>query len=107
MRKDQFPFRYLAEQLIGIVQLEAMAAGCVVVGTGTGGSAEILDPEHNALQFRPGDARALAEQLTRLVTTRGLAAKLREGGKETVRSRFLNQRMVDEIEDHLLDITSR
>ncbi len=104
---DVLVFPSLYDEPFGIVQLEAMAAGCVVVGTGTGGSAEILDPEHNALLFRPGDARALAEQLTRLVTTPGLATKLREGGKETVRSRFLNQRMVDEIEDHLLDITIR
>lgn len=39
------------------------------------------------------------------MTTPGVATKLREGGKETVRSRFLSQTMVDEIEDHLLDVT--
>ncbi len=50
-------------------------------------------------------SQAVAEQLTRLVRPRDWRTKLREGGKETVRSRFLSQRMVDEIEDHLLDVT--
>ncbi len=64
-----------------------------------------VDPPAFTYKGRLSFSQALAEQLTRLVTTPGLATKLREGGKKTVRSRFLSQRMVDEIEDHLLDVT--
>jgi glycogen(starch) synthase len=90
----------------GIVQLEAMAVGCAVVGTGTGGSAEILDADENALLFKPGDASALAGQLARLRADEALERRLREGAKRTVRSRFVGARMVDEIESHLVEITS-
>ncbi|HVO35789.1 MAG TPA: glycosyltransferase family 4 protein [Gemmatimonadales bacterium] len=85
----------------GIVQLEAMAAGCAVVGTATGGSAEILERDRNALVFKPDDAVDLAAHLSRLFADPALVQRLRLAGKETVRSRFLGTRMVDEIEEHL------
>ena len=47
--------------------MEAMAAGLVVVGTDTGGSPEIFSHFDENLLFLPGDARALAERLTRLI----------------------------------------
>jgi glycosyltransferase involved in cell wall biosynthesis len=100
-----FPSTY--DEPFGIVQLEAMAAGCAVVGTGTGGSGEILAAGENALVFKAGDAADLAEQLARLRRDDGLARRLREGAKRTVRSRFLGERMVDEIESHLGEIAAK
>ncbi len=64
-----------------------------------------VDPPTLTYKVLLSFSQALAEQLTRLVTTPGLATKLREAGKETVSSRFLSQRMVDEIEDYLVDVT--
>jgi glycosyltransferase involved in cell wall biosynthesis len=84
-----------------------MAAGCAVVGTATGGSAEILERDRNALVYRPGDAEDLAAQLSRLLADPQLANRLCAGGKHTVRSRFLGTRMVDEIEAHLAEIVRR
>ena len=98
---DVLVFPSIYQEPFGIVQLEAMAAGCVVVGTGTGGSAEILEPDANALVYRAGDAPQLAERLTRLFAEPALCARLRDGGRRTVRTRFLGSRMVDEIETHL------
>lgn len=103
-RHDAVVFASTYPEPFGIVQLEAMAAGCAVVGTGTGGSAEILDPESNALTFRPGDADHLAGQLLRLWRDPSLVDRLRAGGQRTVCSRFLGERMVDEIEAHLNEI---
>jgi glycosyltransferase involved in cell wall biosynthesis len=101
---DVLVFPSVYAEPFGIVQIEAMAAGCAVVGTGTGGSAEILEPERNALRFAPDDAEDLALQLHRLFAAPALVQRLREGGKQTVRSRFLGARMVDEIEAHLDEI---
>jgi len=99
-----FPSTY--DEPFGIVQLEAMAAGCAVVGTGTGGSAEILEPDTNALLFAAGDAASLAAQLRRLRDDPALGARLGAAGKETVRRRFAGERMVDEIEAHLADVVA-
>ena len=103
-RHDVLVFPSVYPEPFGIVQLEAMAAGCVVVGTGTGGSAEILEPWRNALLFRADDPGDLARQLSRLAAEAPLADRLRKGGKRTVRERFLGERMVDEIEAHLAEI---
>jgi glycogen(starch) synthase len=103
---DCLVFPSIYEEPFGIVQLEAMAAGCPVVGTGTGGSAEILDADENALLFQAGDAASLGAQLARLGADGALAGRLCEGAKRTVRSRFMGARMVDEIESHLSEITA-
>jgi glycogen(starch) synthase len=104
---DCLIFPSIYNEPFGIVQLEAMAAGCAVAGTGTGGSAEILEAEENALLFKAGDAAGLAAQLARLRADESLARHLREGGKRTIRSRFMGTRMVDDIEAHLAAITAR
>lgn len=60
--------------------LEAMACGCAVVGfTGGGGLEHMIDGE-TALVAPDGDARALAEGLTRLLTDAALKERLRAGG---------------------------
>jgi len=105
-RHDVVVFPSTYEEPFGIVQLEAMAAGCAVVGTGTGGSAEILEPDRNALRFAPGDAESLAEQLRRLHADPGLAARLGVAGKETVRRRFLGTRMAEEMTAYLGAVAS-
>ena len=101
---DVLVFASEYDEPFGIVQLEAMAAGCVVVGTGTGGSSEILERDRNALLFRAGDAGDLADRLAFLFGNAPLRERLREGGKATVRERFLGARMVDEVEAHLAEI---
>jgi glycosyltransferase involved in cell wall biosynthesis len=104
---DALVFPSVYEEPFGIVQLEAMATGCAVVGTGTGGSAEILEAGENALIFGAGDPSGLAAQLARLRGDGVLARRLREGGKQTVRSRFMGARMVEEIEAHLEEVAAR
>jgi len=103
---DALVFPSIYDEPFGIVQLEAMAAGCAVVGTGTGGSGEILDAGENALLFEAGDASSLAVQLARLRHDYALARRLRERAKRTVRSRFMGERMADEIESHLREIAA-
>ena len=52
----------------GIVALEALAAGAPLVAARTGGMAEVLTNVDAALLFPPGDARALADAVTRTIT---------------------------------------
>ncbi|MEW6522658.1 MAG: glycosyltransferase family 4 protein [Bacillota bacterium] len=60
-----FPSLY---EPFGIVALEAMASGAALVVSDTGGLAEIVEHEVNGIKTEPGNARALAEHIIRLLT---------------------------------------
>src|SRR5213075_1573200 len=64
----------------GIVALEGIACGCVVVGSGKGGLKEAIGP--CGLSFENGDAGALAAQLKQLLTEPGLQSTLRQNAEE-------------------------
>jgi glycogen synthase len=86
----------------GLVPLEAMAVGRPVVATATGGAAEYLVDEHNALVVAPGDADALAAAVRRLAEDGSLRERLREGGAETARrydQRAFEQRVIAALEE--------
>ncbi|MEA2265445.1 MAG: glycogen synthase [Solirubrobacteraceae bacterium] len=80
---DAVIFPVLWDEPWGLVPLEAMACGCPVVATGTGGSAEYLRDGENCLLFTPGDAGRLAERLTRLASDPALRGRMRAGGIAT------------------------
>ncbi|NEP81748.1 MAG: glycosyltransferase family 4 protein [Okeania sp. SIO3B3] len=54
------------EEPFGRSQVEAMAAGLTLITSGTGGSAEIVEPGVSGLTFPAGNAFALAEALMEL-----------------------------------------
>lgn len=76
-----FPVRW--EEPFGLVPIEAMAAGCPVVATARGGSAEFLRDGDNALIVPADDPAAMATALGRLAADPSLRARLREGGGAT------------------------
>jgi glycosyltransferase involved in cell wall biosynthesis len=80
-----FPSRW--DEPSGRVPLEAMAVGRPVVATGTGGQAEVLRHEHNALLVPPGDPAALADAVWRLATDGALRARLVAAGHATALER--------------------
>lgn len=63
----------------GIVALEGIACGCVVVGSADGGLSEAIGP--CGVCFPNGDTPALAAALRRLLTEEGLIAQLRAGAQ--------------------------
>jgi glycosyltransferase involved in cell wall biosynthesis len=78
---DVLLFPTIWEEPFGLVPLEAMAAGCLVVATGTGGSGEFLADGETALRFPPEDAAALAARVAELVAAPALRARLRRSGR--------------------------
>jgi glycogen(starch) synthase len=99
---DIFLFTSIWHEPFGRVLVEAMASGVTVVGTATGGAAEILSDNENALLFKPGDAEGLAEQLRRLAESPELRKRLSEAGRRTALEKFDLRRMTSEIEAYLL-----
>lgn len=105
-RQAIFVFPVLAEEGFGIALLEAMAAGLAVVATGTGGSAELLRDQENALVVRPGDAGALAAALERLVRNVDLRVRLAKEARRTA-EQFRLDRTIERIQAHLEAVVSK
>ena len=82
---DVLLFPTLWDEPFGLVPVEAMAGGCVVVATGSGGSGEYLEDGANCLVAPPGDAEAVAAHLQRLSGDPRLVDALRAGGLRTAR----------------------
>lgn len=77
------PSRGQAEGL-GLTLVEALLAGCAVVGTPAGGIPEVVVHEQTGLIARDGDAESLASQIERLLTDSALRDRLSRTGKEHV-----------------------
>jgi glycosyltransferase involved in cell wall biosynthesis/2-polyprenyl-3-methyl-5-hydroxy-6-metoxy-1,4-benzoquinol methylase len=82
----------------GLVLLEAMAAGRPVVASAVGPIPEVVADGESGLLVEPGNPRALAEALLRLLEDPELAARLGETGRRRVAERFSLDRMVAETE---------
>jgi glycosyltransferase involved in cell wall biosynthesis len=66
---------------LGRVVVEAMSRGRAVVATRVGGIVELVDDGRTGLLVAPGDTRALASALVRVLSDRELAARLGAAGR--------------------------
>ena len=96
-----FPSKW--DEPFGISQVEAMAAGLIVLGTATGGSAEIINDGVNGLRFEREDCRDCARQILRLLEDPELCRRLTAGGRASVAADFNFTRVVDDLERLLED----
>jgi len=67
---------------LGRVAIEAAAMRCPMIATPLGGLAEIIEDGATGLAVPPGDARALAEALVRLLDDAPLAARLAAAARQ-------------------------
>jgi glycosyltransferase involved in cell wall biosynthesis len=84
---------------LGVVLLEAMNYGVPVVASDIGGITDIVQHERTGLLVPPGDERALADALTRLLGDSALARSLGEGGTRLLRDSFSWDRIVERWEE--------
>jgi len=89
------------------VLLESMAAGAPTVATRVGGTPEALIDGRTGLLVAPGDARALAGAISRLLDDRGLAAALGQAARRSIRDDFSVERMVMATEQLYMDLLAR
>lgn len=101
---DILLFTSLWHEPFGRVIVEAMATGAVVVGSATGGSAEILVDRYNGLTFLPGNAPELAEKILQLKQNPSLFYQLSDAGPQTAREKFDISIMAKGIEHYLLKL---
>lgn len=91
----------------GRVVLEGMAAGMVVIGTAQGGMGVVLRDNETGLVFPPENARALSQQIKRLLTDGQLGNKLVNAAQDMICSSFTADKMVDAYEAYLKRVLIR
>ena len=89
------------------VLLESMAAGAPTVATRVGGTPEALIHEETGLLVPPGEARALAAAIVRLLEDRSAAARLGRSARQFVHSRFSVDQMVRATEQLYTSLLAR
>jgi len=72
----------------GLVVIEAMAYGCVVIATDAYGPAEIIDDEQNGLLFKPEDIDDFCRQIEQVATNESYKEQLRVAGFEHVKTNY-------------------
>jgi L-malate glycosyltransferase len=89
------------------VLLESMAAGAPTVATRVGGTPEALVHEETGLLVAPGDSRALANAVGRLLDDRLLATQLGRTARQLIQERFSVDRMVQSTEQLYTELLAR
>jgi glycosyltransferase involved in cell wall biosynthesis len=82
-----------------------MAAGMVVVGTTTGGTAEILVDGQTGLTFPVEDAACLAEKILTIANDPVRWEAIIETAAPLVQREFSIERMIDEIEEEIITVS--
>jgi glycosyltransferase involved in cell wall biosynthesis len=96
-----------APEPFGRVVVEGMMAGRPVVATRAGGVTEIITDGRTGMLVPPGDVRALAQAVDRLLTSPEEAQALARAGHKEALERFSLQRMLDDLELHLAEVQRR
>ena len=78
--------------------LEAMALGRPVVTTSAGGSADVVVDGESGFVVPPGDTRALADAVLRILRDPALAGRLGIAAEARVRREFDQSAMLDSID---------
>lgn len=84
-----------------LTPLEAMASGLPVIGTTTGGSAELFRHGENALTFTAGSADELARRILELASNPMLREQIARNGQQDVIERFSVSTIIDQVESYL------
>jgi glycosyltransferase involved in cell wall biosynthesis len=79
-----------------------MARGLPVIASKVGGPAEMITHGKDGLLVEPGDERALASAITRLLDNPNERKRLAQAGYQTVVSRFTIAENIRRAEQHLL-----
>jgi glycosyltransferase involved in cell wall biosynthesis len=79
--------------------MEAMAIGCPLIASRTGGTAEIVIDRETGLLFTPGDSFALARLVNEVFSDAALRNRMAEAGRRRMIERFGLERHLEEMAD--------
>lgn len=91
------------QEPFALTPIEAMACGLPVIGTTTGGSAELFRDGENGLVYTAGNAEELAAGIWHLASDYELRSRCARTAFNEARERFAAPVIVDQIERYLLE----
>lgn len=86
----------------GLVVVEAMIAGCIVIGSNVAGVSELIKDGETGFLVPPNDPITLAEKIKFIVNNPDLSAKIAKAGQEYAMENFNLERMIHEYEELFL-----
>lgn len=89
------------EEPFALTPLEGMACGLPVIGTLTGGSAELFVDGENGLTYKAGEAEELAQQVLKLSSHAELRGKIAATGHKLAIERYNEPNIASQIEAYL------
>jgi glycosyltransferase involved in cell wall biosynthesis len=92
------------QQGLGVMMLEAMALGRPVIASGVGGVTSVIEDRVTGLIVPPSDSVSLSERILELLRQRDFARQLAAAGQELMRTKFSEQRMLDELLEVYRDV---
>ncbi len=95
------------DEPFGLVAIEGMAAGCLVIGSDIGGLKEVIDPGKTGYLFPPGDSRQLADTITYSITHPQETKEIIRRAQETALQRYSFAKMLESIQQILLQVIDR
>ncbi len=94
------------EEPLGLVALEALAAGTPVVASQTGGLPEIVRPGENGILVPPRDPRKLAEAIIQMSQSQSERQRLGENGRRMVQREFDPTQLSRDVEEVFLNVVA-
>ncbi|MHB1464019.1 MAG: glycosyltransferase [Thermoleophilia bacterium] len=85
------------QEPLGIVILEAMAAGRAVISTNGGGAVEIITDGVDGVLVPPGDSSSMAEAISELAADTGKRREIARQGKQTALEQYSEDAMVSAV----------
>jgi len=86
------------QEPLGLVMLEAMASGTLLVGTSVGGVPEVIDSGRNGVLVPAGDANELARAVCQVLEDPASMQRMAQAGRETIVEKFTWERLMGEVE---------
>lgn len=92
------------DEPFGLVAIEGMAAGCLVIGSDIGGLKEVIEPGNTGYLFPPGDSRQLADTISYSITHPQETNEIIRRAQETAIQRYSVAKMLERIQQLLLQV---
>ncbi|MCK4249486.1 MAG: glycosyltransferase, partial [Candidatus Omnitrophica bacterium] len=93
-------------EAFGRVIIEAQAVGVPVIATRVGGVVDVVQDGSNGLLVPPGDDRAIAEAILKLIKDKPLRDSLVQAGRESVEEKFNLNKMAAKILEVYKEVNS-
>ena len=86
-------------ETFGLVAIEAMQMGTVVIGANSGGLLEIIDDNSNGILFENQDANDLAKKIELLYNDRSLLDSIAQSGRQKAKEYFNDEQQFEKLKN--------